>query len=147
VDALAEQTGWTVIDLNDYQISPYDYEHRNRDDDYLGLMRRIIEDYDTLVLATPVYWYAMSSTMKVFFDRLTDLLRIEKDLGRKLRGKSMAVLTSSAGGNLGEQFWLPFTASAEYLGMESVAHLHTEPGGDHTTQLSGFVRQVESARR
>jgi multimeric flavodoxin WrbA len=47
-------------------------------------------------MVTPVYWYTMSGIMKVFFDRFSDLLRIEKDLGRKLRGKSMAVISCGA---------------------------------------------------
>ena len=34
----------------------------------------IIEKYDTLIFATPVYWYSMSGIMKVFFDRKNDNL-------------------------------------------------------------------------
>jgi multimeric flavodoxin WrbA len=83
---LIEKSGWDLINLNDYNFSYYDYKHENRNDDYLTLMREIIEKYDILIFATPVYWYSMSGIMKVFFDRLTDLLEIEKNLGRKLRG-------------------------------------------------------------
>jgi len=83
IDELVNLTHWDVIDLNDYNFSYYDYEHKNIDDDYIRLMRRILE-YDLLVFATPVYWYAMSGIMKVFFDRVTDLLDFEKELGRKL---------------------------------------------------------------
>ncbi|WP_199898727.1 hypothetical protein [Prolixibacter bellariivorans] len=36
VNQLADLSGWDVIDLNDYQFGYYDYEHLNRDDDYLG---------------------------------------------------------------------------------------------------------------
>ena len=36
----------------------------------------------TIIFVTPVYWYAMSGRMKVFFDRWTDLLKIDKDTGR-----------------------------------------------------------------
>ncbi|MEM6299603.1 MAG: NAD(P)H-dependent oxidoreductase, partial [Bacteroidota bacterium] len=97
---LIAKSGWDMINLNDYMFSYSDYKHENRDDDYLGLVRKIIESYDTLIFATPVYWYSMSGIMKVFFDRLTDLLTIEKGLGRKLRGKKMAVITISGGGNL-----------------------------------------------
>ncbi|MCP4458779.1 MAG: NAD(P)H-dependent oxidoreductase [Cytophagales bacterium] len=38
-------------------------------------------------MATPVYWYSMSGIMKVFLDRIYDVLTIEKELGRKLHGK------------------------------------------------------------
>lgn len=62
----------------------------SRNADYLNLMKQILDKYETLILATPVYWYSMSGIMKVFFDRLTDLLTIEKEFGRKLRGKKTA---------------------------------------------------------
>src|SRR5690606_28065466 len=117
VDELIKGTDWDVLDLNDYQFTYYDYEHNNMDDDFLTVMKRIIEDYEVLIFATPVYWYSMSGIMKVFFDRLTDFLTIEKDWGRKLRGKYMAVISSSNGDNLEEKFWLPFQKSADYLGM------------------------------
>src|SRR5690606_5501966 len=106
-------------------ISHFDYEHLNRNDDFIKLIQTILNKYDVLIFATPVYWYAMSGIMKVFFDRLTDLLRIEKDTGRKLRNKYMAVLSCSNGDNLGDSFWLPFKKSAEYLGMFYIADLHT----------------------
>ena len=117
VDELIGISGWDFIDLNNYNISYYDYEHKNLDDDYLPLMRKIIAEYDVLIFATPVYWYAMSGIMKVFFDRITDLPDNEKDLGRKLRGKSMAAISCSVGDNLGENFWFPFSETAGYLGM------------------------------
>ncbi len=50
-------------------------------------MNDIVDKYDVLIFATPVYWYSMSGIMKVFFDRITDLLTIKKDIGRKLKGK------------------------------------------------------------
>ena len=76
ISVLIEKSEWDLINLNDYNFSYYDYNHENRNDDYLGLMRQIIEKYDTLIFATPVYWYSMSGIMKVFFDRITDLLEI-----------------------------------------------------------------------
>ena len=136
---------WDVIDLSEYNITQFDYEHRNRNDDYLNLLRTITEKYELLIFATPVYWYAMSGIMKIFFDRLTDLLRIEKDTGRKLRGKYMAVISSSNGGNLGDQFWLPFQKSAEYLGMHYVGDLHTLQGQLDRHELSRFKGEIEQA--
>ena len=102
---LVEKSEWDLINLNDYKFSYFDYEHRNRNDDYLNLMKEIVEKYETLIFITPIYWYSMSGIMKVFFDRFTDLLTIEKELGRKLRGKRMAVMTCSVGENLGENLF------------------------------------------
>lgn len=144
VSQLRKLSGWDIIDLNDYNISYYDYDHLNRQDDFLPLMNALIDKYDTLIFATPVYWYAMSGIMKVFFDRISDLLTIEKPLGRKLRGKRMAVISSSDGNNLGDSFWLPFMASAEYLGMTYLDNLHTIGGKLNHNELSQFKDSVEA---
>lgn len=143
VQQLQQYSNWKAIYLNDYDISYYDYEHLNAADDYLPLMKDIILSHDTLLFATPVYWYAMSGIMKVFFDRMTDLLTIEKDTGRQLRGKNMAVISSSYGGNLGEQFWLPFQESANYLGMQYLGHLHTLGDQDNAASIEAFVHSIQ----
>lgn len=143
VDKLISVSGWDHIDLNNYKFGYYDYEHNNLDDDYLDLMRRIIADYDVLIFATPVYWYSMSGIMKVFFDRLTDLLDEEKDLGRKLRGKSMAAVSCSGGDNLGDSFWLPFSETARYLGMTYLGNIHTIVGNDDAENVKEFVAKIE----
>jgi multimeric flavodoxin WrbA len=142
VDELISISGWDFIDLNDYNFGYYDYEHKNLADDYLPLMRKIIAEYDVLIFATPVYWYTMSGIMKVYFDRITDLLDEEKDLGRKLRGKSMAVISCSAGDNLGEAFWLPFSETANYLGMKYLGNIHTIAGNDESENLKKFAASI-----
>ncbi|MEQ1923956.1 MAG: NAD(P)H-dependent oxidoreductase [Pyrinomonadaceae bacterium] len=142
VDEIISISGWDLIDLNDYNISYYDYEHKNLDDDFLPLMRKIIAEYGVLIFATPVYWYSMSGIMKVFFDRFTDLLDEEKDLGRELRGKGMAVVSCSGGGNLGEHFWHPFVATAEYLGMQYLGNMHTSVGIDEREKLRRFAMTI-----
>ncbi|WP_278019869.1 flavodoxin family protein [Flavobacterium ginsengisoli] len=79
VDKLSKEHNIDVVNLSDYKISHYDYESKNLGDDFLPLIRGIIEKYDTLIFATPIYWYNMSGIMKVFFDRISDLIRIEKE--------------------------------------------------------------------
>ena len=113
-----------VIDLKNYEIAHYDYNHNYKNDDFIELIQELVIQADTLILATPVYWYSMSGRMKVFLDRFTDLLKVEKDLGRQLRGKSLAVFTTSNGGNLGDDFWIPFIETAGYLGMKYLANAH-----------------------
>ena len=49
VDKLIKQSKWDCVDLNDYDISYYDYQHKNRNDDYLSLMKYLIDRYDTLI--------------------------------------------------------------------------------------------------
>ena len=126
VDAIAKQCNAEVVNLSDYNFSYYDYENKNIDDDFLPLMKEIIDKYDTLIFATPIYWYSMSGIMKVFFDRFSDLIRIEKDWGRKLRGKKMAVISNShdSENELDYNFYIPFVKSAEYLGMQYLGNKH-----------------------
>ena len=105
-----------VIDLNDFDVKPYDYEYRNQADDFIPLIQRILE-FDTIVLATPVYWYTMSATMKIFIDRFSDLLDIKKELGRKLRGKKLFVIASFAA-SLPKGFEDAFEQTCQYLGIK-----------------------------
>ncbi|WP_418264772.1 flavodoxin family protein [Flavobacterium faecale] len=140
---LIEKSKWDLVNLNDYEFSYFDYEHNNRNDDYLILMEEIVGKYETLIFVTPVYWYSMSGIMKVFFDRFTDLLTIEKELGRKLRGKKMAVMSCSIGENLGENFWLPFSETAKYLGMEYIGNSHLITGQNNEMKIIEFIKQIE----
>ena len=141
---LIKETCWDLINLNDYDFSYYDYKHENRNDDYLTLMRKVIDNYDTLIFVTPVYWYSMSGIMKVFFDRITDLLEIEKDLGRQLRGKNMAAISCSIGNNLSDSFWLPFSETAKYLGMNYLGHTHTITDEPNETKLKEFINHIDN---
>ncbi|MCR9717732.1 NAD(P)H-dependent oxidoreductase [Vibrio parahaemolyticus] len=71
-----------------------------------------------MVFASPVYWYSMSAQLKVFFDRLSDLLTIEKELGRKLKGKSISVLSTGYNLDLPACFVQPFELTASYMQLE-----------------------------
>ena len=68
-----------IFDLRSYQIGHYDYEHNYTEDDFIELFRNKIIKAETIIFATPVYWYSMSGRMKVFLDRMTDLLKIENN--------------------------------------------------------------------
>lgn len=140
---LIKQSKWDLLDLNDNNFSYFDYKHENRNDDYLPLIKEIIEKYDTLIFATPIYWYSMSGIIKVFFDRFTDLLTVEKELGRKLRGKKMAVISCSIGDNLGDNFWFPFSETAKYLGMKYIGNMHTITGENNRQKITGFINLIE----
>ena len=124
VEFLLKNATLDVIDLNDYQIGYFDYDNRNKDDDFIPLMRKITADYRCIIFATPVYWYSMSAIMKTFFDRISDLLKWEKDLGRTLRGKAMGVISCSGDNDLKIGFDMPFRESADYLGMDYLGHVH-----------------------
>lgn len=124
VNFLVDQGKLDLEDLWQYKIGHYDYEYKNQDDDYPELITRLVEDYDTWILATPIYWYTMSGVLKVFLDRLSDLIRINKETGRKMRGMNLAALGISYGEDFPSAFFRPFESSADYLGMNYLGSCH-----------------------
>lgn len=112
-----------LFDLKDYVISPFDYDHNNIDDDFIGLIEQLLH-YDAILFASPVYWYAMSAQMKIFFDRISDLLHLKKALGRQLRGKATAVLSTGASPEPERSFEEVFINSFDYLGMNYMGMLY-----------------------
>ena len=78
VDFVSAQTGFPIIDLKTKNILEFDYEFKNRHDDFHPLIKEIVNNYELIIFATPVYWYTMSGILKTFFDRISDCLKIEK---------------------------------------------------------------------
>lgn len=133
-----------IIDLLDYNIAPYDYEYRNKNDDYIPLMENIVK-YDLIILATPVYWYSMSTTMKIFIDRLADLTDIRKDLGRKLKGKKLYIIASYHT-SLPRGFQDPFEQTCKYLGIEYLGCCFINNGhNEKLTKLNNV--EIDKARK
>jgi len=124
---IKEKLAATFVDLRDYTISYYDYEHKNQTDDFLSLAEQMLQ-YDKIIFATPVYWYSMSAILKTFFDRLSDLLTIRKDIGRGLKGKTMYLVICSSDEKRYEGFDLPFEQTAAYLDMRWGGSIHTWVG-------------------
>ena len=125
VRLLMNELEFDVVDLSLKKIGYFDYEFKNQKDDFLSIIKKIANEYEMIVFATPVYWYSMSGQMKTFFDRLSDCLRIEKETGRKLRGKNMAAISCGSDEIETEGFFAPFRKSAEYLGMTFLGNVHT----------------------
>lgn len=122
-EKLREIGSFHLINLNDLDISYYDYENTNLDDDFLPTIEKIIK-YENLVFATPIYWYSMAAVMKTFFDRFTNLITVRKDLGRLLKGKNVFLMSCSANPQMSEGFSQPFKATADYLKMNYKGDLH-----------------------
>jgi multimeric flavodoxin WrbA len=126
-----------IYNLSDFTLSSFDYEHKNVDDDFIRLIRKL-NLCDHWVFATPVYWYSMSSQMKIFFDRLSDLITIEKEQGRKLKGKSCSLLVTGSEDLLPSSFEQPLILTANYFGMDykGVSYTQCLPGIDETNLIS-----------
>jgi len=124
VSFLSDKTSYPIIDLKTKNISEFNYEFKNRNDDFHPLINEIVQEYELIIFATPVYWYSMSGILKIFFDRISDCLKIEKDTGRKLRGMSIAVVSCGSDRELKNGFHMPFIETAKYLGMNYTADVH-----------------------
>lgn len=125
LNELNKNNQFDIIDLKTKNIGHFDYEFNNVNDDFIPLMTEILNKYDTIVFATPVYWYSMSGVLKVFFDRISDLIKTHKELGRQFRGKNMAMISNNNYNDLKEGFNMPFKESANYLGMNYLGDIHT----------------------
>jgi len=113
---IADRLQAQTVDLQNLSISYFDYENRNKSDDFIPLIERIVSS-DFVVFATPVYWYSMSAQMKTFFDRITDLLTVNRELGRKLRGMPMSVVATGTDAELPSSFKSQFELISGYLGL------------------------------
>ncbi len=111
-------TEHAVINLLDYRVYPYNYSERYPEDDQFMEIAEQLFHHRILVFATPVYWYSMSGQLKVFFDRMTDLIRSKEVMRPRFKGRKVFLLTVSASGELPVGFELPFSETAEYLEME-----------------------------
>ncbi len=105
------------FDLGALRIAPYSYEHVHSGDDFLPLARQILKA-QTIIFASPVYWYSMSGQMKIFFDRLTDLTDPPyKALGRQLAGKTVYAVATGGDDAPPTSFSPPFSETAGYFNM------------------------------
>jgi multimeric flavodoxin WrbA len=134
VDSINANINGDVLDLDDYDISPYDYQHRNKNDDFLPLINKILS-YNSIVFASPIYWYSVPPAMKTFIDRISDLLTIPEllETGRKLRGKNAYVLCTSSSENVSEVYINAFKQTFAYLGLSYRGYLHANCADGYNT--------------
>jgi multimeric flavodoxin WrbA len=104
------------FDLAEFNIKPFNYNN-DYQDDFHSLISTLL-NYDQLIFATPIYWYSASAQMKVFLDRITDLLSYYKEQGRQLRGKSTALLATGSNSEPPDCFEQLFLLTFDYLGMD-----------------------------
>jgi multimeric flavodoxin WrbA len=151
MDRVAQELQIEIIDLNRKTISAFDYEHRNRQDDFEPLIDHVLE-FEQIIFASPVYWYAVCPPMKIFLDRISDLLELPDLLarGRRLRGKSVYVLCTSIEDEADTPFVSAWRETCNYLGMRYCGLLHANCRDGYRPALylhdiDAFVRQVRGS--
>lgn len=125
VSYLNTSLDFDIINLNEYSIGHYQYELPSQEDDFRELFIKIVNEYDCLVFATPIYWYTMSGHLKVFFDRISDFLSKDKRYARQLANKIMAVISCGSDDEIFQGFLMPFEQTAKYLNLKLIGHEHT----------------------
>lgn len=133
------------VDLLDLNIGHYDYAYQNQSDDFISLVDQVL-NHETIILATPVYWYTMSALMKIFMDRISDLLDVRKDLGRQLRGKKMFVI-ASYGTSLPRGFEDGFEQTCEYLGIRYLGTSFIYSGTENVACLANNTIEIMKAKQ
>ena len=117
IAALCPFPDYELIDLLEYKIEHYHYASAKADQDDFYAIATKMRMADHIVFATPVYWYSMSGRLKVFFDRLTDLLYAHKEIGKALHGKKTYLIACGTDPALPPGFDVPFRMTSEYFGM------------------------------
>lgn len=127
LDRVMEGRDYTFVDLNTKDISYYDYEHENRNDDFIDVANQMVA-HEVIVFVTPVYWYSMSAQLKVFFDRLTDLITIHKSVGHALKGKKVFLISTGWATEYPQSLEYPVKNTAEYFEMQYGGILYFSSG-------------------
>jgi len=119
-----------IVDLRTCPVAPYNYEHRYpANDRFLSVINRIVSAPLTII-ATPVYWYSYSTATKIFIDRFSDLLGDDNELGRRLRGRHFALVSSSVELRPDRTLVEAFTRFCDYLGIDFVGCAHAREAGE-----------------
>ena len=139
-----------VIDLQSFSIAQYNYENNYPEhDQFLFIIQRIISAPITII-ATPVYWYSCSTPVKIFTDRFSDLLASHKELGRQLRGKKFALVSSGAESQPDPTLVEMYSRFCDYLGIIFVGCAHAQAANEFTNpevveKIRGYFEVVRSA--
>jgi multimeric flavodoxin WrbA len=132
-DEVAREFGFQVLDLAEYEIN-----NREINDSLIEIVESIMHA-DTIIFATPVYCYSMSARLKLFMDRLTDLVREDEELKTMLRGKRGLLLSTGTDAAPPKYFEETFSLLLAYLGIEYSGMLYRARDTDFTPdQIRAF---------
>lgn len=150
MDKLADTLDIEIVDLSEKSITPFDYEHRNRHDDFEPLIQHVLK-HELIIFASPVYWYAVSPPMKAFLDRICDLLEVPElqEQGQLLRSKCAFVVCTSIYDDVPAPFIGAFRDTFDYLGIRFGGYVHANCENGYKAELyekdiAEFTNRVRS---
>lgn len=151
MDRIAGELSIEVVDLGTKTIAAYDYGHRHRNDDFEPLFEHVL-NFEKVIFASPVYWYAVSPAMKIFLDRISDYLDLPELLpkGRCLRGKTGYVVATSICPEIDSTYLEAYKKTFRYLGIEYGGYMHANckdgyVADQYELDIQDFVKSVVAA--
>jgi multimeric flavodoxin WrbA len=130
-DRILDGKSCTKIYLSEHDIWPIDDKRHHPDgfgpvaDDYQEIIEHVLQ-HDTILFATPVYWYGMSGIMKNFVDRWSQSLR-DKSLDFKTEIRMKKAFVVAVGGDQPRTKALPLIQQFHYIfdfvGMEFAGYI------------------------
>ncbi len=139
IENLLKGKDYAFLNLSNYEFVGYDYDNNYPENDQFLEIVDVMLAHDKIIFATPVYWYAMSSVMKTYFDRWSDLVRVEKPKGRAMAGKETFLITQGSSDHMPSGFEVPFDLSCKYLDMNFRGYIY----GDMTKGKEAFSFKEE----
>lgn len=131
LNRLLSGTRCELVDLSRLKIGGFRYDQVYHDD-FSELSAKILAA-DFVILATPVYWYSYSASMKALIDRFSDFLSSQKSSGRLLRGKRFGLVFTGSDSMPDEALTLSYSKFCSYLGIENVGCLYSQNDGPFTS--------------
>lgn len=138
--SIFSENGAEIIDLASYRILHYDYD-AEASDDFLKLADKL-KASPIIVFATPAYWYAMSGRLKVFFDRLTDLISRHKVIGRALKSKKTALIATGTDPELPRGFEVPIELTSKYFEMTYCGAVYVQFKSDEIVTDASLLKET-----
>lgn len=130
----------SIYDLKALSINGFDYNNAFKADDFLPTLQRVL-DADVIIFATPVYWYMISSQLKQFIDRFSDIPKFYPDLQQRLNQKRVFLLITGESNEVPEGFTSVIEKICSHLHMHYIDSLYIQFEGKKPTS-SNLVEQV-----
>ena len=142
VDLLRQtlQNKVSVHDLKALNINGFDYDNSFKEDDFLSTLDDVL-DADVVIFATPIYWYTLSSQLKQFVERLSDITLFYPDLLPRFRGKRGFLLMTGASDEVPEGMTVAIEKTCTHLQMKYTDSLYIQ-FEDQEPKSTQFMQQI-----
>lgn len=138
-----------IIYLNDLNIRPCqgclkclkDGECSIKDD--MKDVRKYIYDSELIVFASPVYWYSVSSQLKLAIDRMIAFM--DTEYNSRIRGKKAITLMTSGADEVDvmDASLIMFRKTFDLLGLDYIGHIEAKGCDEKKDVISQSKQTIE----